>query len=72
MPQYVAPRCEAELWLSNRDGHAMRMVGSVLIAKDKDGGLVEGLDNLRWLPSDRKISFRYKDALWIVPVDDLR
>lgn len=50
-----------QIWISRWDGSAMRPLVRTS-TQDRP-------DDLRWLPGDQEISFRYKDALWTVPVD---
>ncbi len=67
-PRYaVPPHTYIEMWLSRLDGSDMREVGYIVAEGDADEA--EQPDNLRWLPSDKKISFLYKEALWTVAAE---
>jgi len=66
-PRYATSHTLASVWLSNRDGSGLHELGHLLVVKDDD--LREFPDSLRWLPSDKKVSFHFKGAIWTIPVE---
>jgi hypothetical protein len=58
-----APRHTLNLYVSRRDGTAMREVGRVAVSpRDRSRGV------LRWTPDGMRLSFVFEGALWTVPV----
>jgi len=67
-PRKVPPvHASVEIWISRLNGQEMHEAGHLaLTGKDEE---FDPLHGLQWLPSDRQLSFRYENALWIVPAD---
>lgn len=61
------------VWVSNIDGSNRRELGHVLETPDASGGKDiqrdSLLENLKWLPGGRHLSFEYKNALYVLPID---
>jgi hypothetical protein len=65
-PRGVRPAADtAEIWTGRLDGSERHEVGRLVFADSGDQENVP--DDLQWLPSEKSLSFRYKDALWTVP-----
>jgi hypothetical protein len=63
---HVATERTDSLWVSRLDGGDFHEIGMV---SDKISQHQPGLSCMRWLPSGRRISFLYQDAIWTVPVN---
>jgi len=67
-PHQVAPvQASAEIWVSRSNGREMHEIGRRLLSDEDEK--IDPLHGLQWLPSARRLSFLYKDALWTVPTD---
>ena len=58
------PSSTEELWISKVDGTEMRQLG---YEKTTDGDSIESdISEVKWSPDENRISYIYKDKLWIV------
>lgn len=55
------------LWVCRLDGSSMREVGAWI--EHTNPNHILDMDGLRWLPSERQLSFVYNHALWTVPAE---
>jgi hypothetical protein len=70
-PRYSAsPEHAVGLWVSDLDGRNLREIGHLDLhpAANSDTAEPEPED-VQWLPDGKRLSFLYKQALWIVPID---
>ena len=54
-----------ELWISRLDGTEMHILGRLTLSTKNANKLC--VNDLRWLPDGKSLSFTYTDALWTVP-----
>jgi hypothetical protein len=66
----LPPEHVVGLWVSDLDGRNLREIGHLALHpaanSDTDGPDPE---DVQWLPDGKRLSFLYKQALWIVPID---
>ena len=55
------------LWVSNRDGTKMRLIGTLPLKSGRDPRDI--LTNPQWTPDGKRVSFISRDALYTVPAD---
>lgn len=63
---------DEEIYVSNLDGTGMKKIFSGPVERQRRGMntfSVRPMTDIQWLPDGRKISFIYKDSLYIAPVD---
>jgi len=67
VPSYATERTHYEVWISNLEGKQMRKIGGIepKLAVNSTGMM----GSLRWLPSDRAVSFVCEDSIWLVRVN---
>ena len=62
----IKPVLTEELWVSRSDGRGMHEIGHVRIPSDPGRTT---LGDIRWLPDGRKISFVYRNLLYVARVE---
>ena len=62
-----APQAQEEILVSRVDGSEMRTIGAYEITPADRTREDNPLDNARWLPGGRQLSFEHDNALWTVP-----
>ena len=63
------PTITEALWVSRSDGRGLREIGYVPAHLNEDGRPTDGLQNVRWLPDGKHISFIYHSTLYVVPAE---
>jgi len=53
-----------DLWVSRADGGGLREIGYVPASVDDSGGSDDLLEEIRWLPASKQISFIFRGTLW--------
>ena len=61
------PSTAAQLWFSRADGREMHEAGYIVLKGSIDDA--ELPHDLRWLPSEKSLSFVCKNALWTIPAE---
>jgi hypothetical protein len=64
-PDYAVPVTYAGLWTSPIDHEAWQAIGSIAV----DKSAIAPPSDLRWLPSDKRLSFMYHGAIWTIQAD---
>lgn len=68
----LPPKAKFGLWISHIDGSEMHEIGYVPLKPDliNGGTMAEDAPNsIQWLPDGKRLSFQYKNNLYIIPVD---
>jgi hypothetical protein len=63
----VTEQKEIGLWTSRLDGSQMQEIGHIEIPPHAD--IASQIEDLRWLPDEKHVSFTFKNALYTVPVE---
>jgi len=63
------PTFSEELWVARADGQGRHKIGFVPTLLDEHSNPVTLLQEVRWLPDGKRISFIYRDTLYVVPAE---
>lgn len=58
-----------ELWVSRADGRGLHEIGCVPAGFYSDGNPAYALEDVKWLPDGKQISFIYNATLYVVPAE---